>query len=219
MQERTFERVGGRKSISTQIRILAATNQDLDQLIAQGRFRSDLYYRLKEITIRVPSLRDRSEDIPELAHHFLFQFAHETGRDVYGFAPDVLDLLQCHSWPGNVRELRSAIKEAAIRTPGQIITAEFLPANLVPGISASSARVAGAARPSDLDAQITSLLNAGTNDLHDHLIQFVERKLITRILQHTHGHLGQACDRLGIDRKTLRNKLQELNIQIEKLSE
>ena len=129
LQDQTFERVGGRTPISTHVRILAATNHNLNQLIADGRFRSDLYYRLKEVTIRLPPLRDRTEDIPELAHHFLFEFAQAIRRDVCGFAPEVLEIFRSYPWPGNVRELRGAIKEAALRTTGRTILPEFLPPN------------------------------------------------------------------------------------------
>jgi len=137
LQDQTFERVGGLKSISTRVRVLAATNHNLEKLMAEGRFRSDLYFRLKEITIRVPPLRDRSEDIPELAHHLLFKFARETGREVRGFAPEVLEIFNRHGWPGNVRELQGAIKDAAIKATGQIILPEFLSPDLTAAKSPS----------------------------------------------------------------------------------
>ncbi|MFO0844353.1 MAG: sigma 54-interacting transcriptional regulator [Gemmataceae bacterium] len=135
-------RVGGRSPIRTRVRVLAAMNQDLEQLIAEGRFRGDLFYRLKEVTLRVPPLWDRAEDIPELAHHFLLGFAREAGRDVSGFAPEVPEAFRRYPWPGNGRELRGAIKEAALRTTGRTILPEFLPPGLVGAVSegAPSAR-------------------------------------------------------------------------------
>jgi two-component system nitrogen regulation response regulator GlnG len=214
LQDQTFERVGGGKSISTRVRVLAATNHDLEQLIAAGRFRGDLYYRLKEITLRVPPLRDRTEDIAELAHHFLFQFARESGRDVWEFSSETLQILRQHSWPGNVRELRGTIKEAALRTHGRKILAEFLPPGLAEG--ANTARSAQAEQPlANLIESIDELLDAGDRDIYHRVVGAVERELILRTLRFTRGHLGQACERLGIDRKTLRNKLRELDIASE----
>jgi two-component system nitrogen regulation response regulator GlnG len=220
LQDQTFERVGGGKSITTRVRVLAATNHNLEQLIAEGRFRSDLYYRLKEITIQVPPLRHRAEDISELAHHFLFQFAREAGRDVTGFAPEVLEIFRRYPWPGNVRELRGAIKEAALRTTGRTILAEFLPSGLIdvgkdtrltPAPTASEGQAA-----SEIAWRIEAMLSAGENEMYEQVLGAVERELITRVLRHTRGHLGNACERLGIDRKTLRNKLRELDITPDK---
>jgi two-component system, NtrC family, nitrogen regulation response regulator GlnG len=223
LEDQTFERVGGGKSITTQARVIAATNQDLEKLISEGHFRRDLYYRLKELTIRVPPLRDRAEDIAELAHHFLFQFSRDTGREVSGFAPEALELFRRHPWPGNVRELRGVIKEAALRTTGRIVLTDFLPpgfggANGPTGAVSSSSAISGTSAPSheraefDLVKVIETMLNSGENKLHDRLVKSVERELIVRALRHTGGHFGNACERLGIDRKTLRNKMRELGI-------
>jgi two-component system nitrogen regulation response regulator GlnG len=211
LQDRTFERLGGRESITSDCRILAATNHDLDQLIAEGRFRSDLYYRLKEVSIRVPALCKRTEDIPDLSYHFLNQFARDTERDVVAIAPEVLELFQRYPWPGNVRELRSALKEAAIRATGRTIRVEGLPSSMLtfhgilPGSSADVALL-------EIGKMIQRMLDAGEENLYDKLSAMVERELITRVLRYTQGHLGHTCKRLGIDRKTLRNKLQGLNI-------
>lgn len=220
LQDQTFERVGGRQPISTRVRVIAATNHDLEQLIARGQFRSDLYYRLKEITLRIPPLRDRAEDIPELAHHFLFRFAHETGRDVGGFAPEVLEVFRRYPWPGNVRELRGAVREAALRATGLTILPEFLPPDLLGSRAEPAAAPPGppAERTAGLDVagNIETMLAADESGMYAKVIGAVERELITRVLRHTHGHLGRACERLGIDRKTLRNKLRELQITPER---
>jgi two-component system, NtrC family, nitrogen regulation response regulator GlnG len=220
LQDQTFERVGGGKSISTRVRVLAATNFNLEQLIADGRFRRDLYYRLKEITIRIPPLRDRTEDVEELAHHFLTQFAREAGRDVSGFTPEVLEIFRRHPWPGNVRELRGAIKEATLKTTGRTILAEFLPPGLVAPAGDSNGSSVPNAGPSgsglDVVGTIEAMLTAGDKQMYGKVVSAVERELITRVLRHAHGHLGNACERLGIDRKTLRNKLRELGIAPDK---
>src|SRR5581483_8997485 len=102
LQEQRFERLGGSETVRTDVRVLAATNQDLPKAVADGRFRKDLYYRLNVVSIRVPPLRDRREDIPELANYFLFRFDRELGLDLRGFAPEALDVLHAYDWPGNV---------------------------------------------------------------------------------------------------------------------
>jgi two-component system nitrogen regulation response regulator GlnG len=130
LQEQQFERVGGNETLQTHVRILAATNQDLEKLIAEGRFRKDLYYRLKVVTIQVPPLRERLDDVAELAHYFLFRFNRELRMDMRGFAPETLELLQAYSWPGNVRELQSLIKQAMVHASGHILLPEFLPDEL-----------------------------------------------------------------------------------------
>ena len=131
IQEGRFERIGGNQTISVNVRILAATNQNLDTLIAQGKFRKDLYYRLSAITIPLPPLRERPEDIPELAHYFLFRYNRQLGTSVQSIAPEVLELLQSYHWPGNVRELQNVIRQTLIGSAGSTIVAEFLPAELL----------------------------------------------------------------------------------------
>jgi len=212
IQEQRFERVGGSQTIETRVRILAATNQDLEQLIAAGRFRRDLFYRLQEVAIRVPPLRDRKDDIPELAQHFLQQFVRESGRDVRSFDAAALQRLREHDWPGNVRELRSAVREAMLRASGQIVLPEFLAL----ADSPSSKSSAEASALWDLASVIEELLRAGETDVYDKVMSRVERELISRVLRHEHGHQGQASERLGIDRKTLRARLRELGITLEK---
>jgi two-component system, NtrC family, nitrogen regulation response regulator GlnG len=209
LQNQTFERIGGRKPVTTHVRVLAATNHDLDQLIADGRFRADLYYRLKEVTLWIPPLRDRTEDIDELARHFLIQFARKAGRDIGEFAPEVMAALRDHAWPGNVRELRAVVNDMAVRTSGRVVGPDALPSQIRP---ASQSPEAADSRPPELNviANIEALLAANETDMYDRVVGAVERELITRVLRHTHGHLGKACEHLGIDRKTLRSKLRDL---------
>ena len=212
LQEQRFERVGRNHSIATRVRVLAATNQDLERLIAAGRFRADLYYRLKVVTIHVPPLRERKEDIPELAHHFLFRYAREAGRDVRGFAPDALDLLQRHDWPGNVRQLQNCVQAAVFQTAGHTLLAADLP-----GLTPAEAAPAPSGGAFDLIATIEAMLRDGSNNVHGRVVALVERELITRALRHTHGHQAQASDVLGINRTTLRHKLRELGITLDKV--
>ncbi len=169
LQDQQFERVGGAQPVRTSVRILAATNQDLERSVAEGRFRKDLYYRLRVVSIPVPPLRDRPEDVAELAHHFLFRFNRELNRDLRGFDPRTLMLLQQYPWPGNVRELQSSIKEAMLRSTGHLLMPEFLPPALhgVPPASGT------ASEPSDIAQLLEELLNRGEHDLHARVIHHV----------------------------------------------
>jgi two-component system nitrogen regulation response regulator GlnG len=215
LQEQQFERVGGSQPLRTDVRVLAATNHDLERLADEGRFRRDLYYRLKVATICVPPLRDRLEDVAELAHYFLFLFNRELGRDYRGLSPDALELLQRYHWPGNVRELQSTIKEAMLHATGHLLTAEFLPA----GVRACRPQLAskGAAGGLDLVALIEEAIERGGPDVYDQVVRAVERELLTRALRHTHGHQARASQLLGLNRSTLRAKLRELGIALDKV--
>jgi two-component system nitrogen regulation response regulator GlnG len=216
LQEQQFERVGGSRTLRTNVRILAATNQDLEALIAEGRFRPDLYYRLRVVSIHVPPLRERQEDVAELSHHFLRLYNKELGLSFRSFAPEALALFRAYRWPGNVRELQGVIKEAMLRASGQVLLPEFLPSYLLhPEGRAPRPRRAGAAL--DLEALIEQGLREGHGDLYDQVTQAVERYLITRILRETRGHQAQASEILGITRTTLRNKLRELGIAVDKV--
>ena len=219
LQEQRFERVGGTETVQTQVRVLAATNQDLERLIAEGRFRSDLYYRLKVVTIAVPPLRERDGDVAELAHHFLFLFNRELGMNVQGFDPEALAFLQQYRWPGNVRELQSVIKEAMLRNTGPIFLPEFLPASLRDGSKASEELPSPEWNGLDLTNVIEGLMKRGENDLYAKAMRAVEQVLFARVLQETRGHLGQASQRLGLNRSTLRYKLRDLGLNADRLTE
>jgi two-component system nitrogen regulation response regulator GlnG len=215
LQDQQFERVGGRETIRTQVRLLAATNQDLPRLVAEGRFRKDLYYRLNAVTIQVPPLRDRRADIAELAHYFLFRFDRELGLDFRGIAPEVLDRFLAYDWPGNVRELQGAVKQAMLNGSGHLILPEFLPENLRRPVPVSAAEPPGDAP--DLPALIDRLVQQGEGDLHQKVLDVIERLLFTRVLQHTHGNQGQASEMLGLNRSTLRHRLRTLGLAVEKV--
>ncbi|MDY3561437.1 sigma-54 dependent transcriptional regulator [Gemmata sp. JC673] len=218
LQDQTFERVGGSQAIATRVRVLAATNQHPEKLIAEGKFRHDLYYRLKVVTIHVPALRDRREDIPELAHHFLFRYTREANRDVRGFVPEALDLLQRADWPGNVRQLQNCVRAAVYQTVGHVLAPADLPGLVARGAApAASAEPAAGTAPFDLTGAIEAMLRDGAGDVHARVTALVERELLTRALRRTHGHQAQASDLLGINRTTLRTKLRELGITLDKV--
>lgn len=213
LQERRFERVGGNETVEARARVLAATNQDLTKLVAEGRFRKDLYYRLNTVTIRVPPLRDRLDDVAELANYFLFRFNHELGLDFRGFAPEVLDMLHTHSWPGNVRELQGVIKQAMLSGSGHLILSEFLPEYPLPEPT-SSIPADGKGYHCDLTSLIEAVMARASGRLHEEVFAFVERDLFTWVLRRTNGHQAQAAEILGINRATLRHKLRTLGLSV-----
>jgi two-component system nitrogen regulation response regulator GlnG len=221
LQEQRFERVGGSETVQTQVRVLAATNQDLEQRIAEGKFRPDLFYRLRGVTIRVPPLRERAGDVAELAHHFLFTFSRELGLSYHGFDPETLACLEAYSWPGNVRELQGVLKEAMLRGTGPLLLPHVLPPPLCASSSSPGAHAPGspAPEPAGLDVLrlIDGLLKQGENDIYDKVLQVVERALFTSVLHETKGHLGQASERLGLNRSTLRYKLRDLGLSVERV--
>jgi two-component system nitrogen regulation response regulator GlnG len=217
LQEQRFERLGGAEVVETQVRVLAATNQNLEKLVDEGRFRADLYYRLKVVTIQAPPLRNRLDDVAELAHYFLYRFNRELNMNLSAFAPEALELLQSYAWPGNVRELQSAIKQAMINSSGHIILPEFLPDELHQ--RSSSAPISNSAVDAnvDLSGMIDRLLKTNQNDVYRKVIEATERELFARVLQETRGHQTQASEILGLNRSTLRHKLRLLGISLDKL--
>jgi two-component system nitrogen regulation response regulator GlnG len=200
------------------VRIIAATNQELDKRIADGGFRADLFYRLRGVTIAVPPLRDRPDDIAELAHHFLYVFNQELGLNVQGFDPETLACLRDYRWPGNVRELQGILKEAMLRTTGALLLPEFLPATLR-GRPQGGSLGTGTAETERVEVKdlIDDLIGRGETNLHAQVISIVERALFKRVLQETGGHLGHACEKLGLNRSTLRYKLRDLGLSIDRV--
>jgi two-component system nitrogen regulation response regulator GlnG len=224
LQEQRFERLGSNESVETRVRVLAATNQDLQKLVQEGRFRKDLYYRLNVVAIRVPPLCDRPDDVAELAHYFLFRFDRELGLDFRAFAPEALELLEHYSWPGNVRELQSAVKQAMLQASGHIVHPEFLPEAIHAATgnkqqatdSPDSALPAAGCQEPALEGLIDGLLQQGETNLHDKVMAAVERVLFTRVLSYTQGHQAQASELLGLNRTTLRYKLRALGLAVDK---
>jgi DNA-binding NtrC family response regulator len=215
LQEQNFERLGGAESIQTHVRILAATNQDLPTLVKEGRFRKDLYYRLNAVTIQVPPLRERRDDVPELANYFLFRFNRELGLNLSACTPETLDIFQTYLWPGNVRELQGAIKQAMLNASGHLILPEFLPMNLVVPPKAEPASRDN--EPLDVVGLIDTLLKSPeARQLHDQVIAAVERVLFARVLEITHGNQLKASELLGLNRSTLRHRLRALGLTADK---
>ncbi len=193
LQEGRFERVGGNNTIETDVRIIAATNRNLEQMVAAGHFRADLYYRLNVFCINLPPLRERMSDIPLLVGYFLGTFCRELGKAPCKVSPEAMDLLMCYSWPGNVRELQSVLKRAVLQSSGPVIAPEYLP---VEPNQTSHAM--------ELEAFINERLRAGSTALYAEAVAFTERILLTNVLRHTGGNQSQAAKILSITRGTLR---------------
>ena len=198
LQEREFERVGGEQTIRVDVRIIAATNKDLRQLVEAGRFREDLFYRLFVFHIHLPPLRERREDILPLADHFVRQFAAETGKTIGGLTPEAQEALAAHHWPGNIRELRNAIERAVVLCTSRLIDARDLPGDVV--------RPAGE-KPPVADA---GRWNGGT--LTQVLEQY-ERQLIVQALARAGGVQARAARELGLSRSNFQYRLTRLGLR------
>ncbi len=185
LEERRFRRLGGRAEVEVDVRVICATNRDLREEVRRGRFREDLFFRLNVFSVHLPALRERREDVPVLAQHFVEKFNGETGKRVRGFTPAALAALQAHAWPGNVRELRNAVERAMILVEGETIGAEQLPPDLAgAGEEAATLRVPLGAT-----------------------LEQVEREVILATLQRSRGNKARTAEALGISEKTLYNKL------------
>src|SRR6266852_5365023 len=212
LQEKTLERLGGNETIHADVRLLAASNQHLAELVKQGRFREDLYYRLSGFTISLPPLRERGDDLGLLVLHYLRRFAREMDRPIEGISPPALDVLKSYSWPGNVRELQNILKQALLQATGTVLLPDFLP-RVVYELDAQTS-VANRDQPNSLHDLIDQKLRQPAENLHEDCLRWMERILLTKVLQHTGGNQVQASHILGITRGSLRNKLRELGITI-----
>jgi two-component system nitrogen regulation response regulator GlnG len=211
LQEQRFERLGGNEPIQTDVRLLAATNRDLEAMVARGRFRQDLFYRLGVFNIHLPPLRERGDDLVLLTQHYIRRFSRELGKEVQSVAPEAMDLLRHYAWPGNVRELQSVLKQALLQATGSILVPDFLPIAL---LKRGQNGLTGSDESTPLLHFIEEQLAAGAEDLYEQSLRRMERILLSRVLQHTSGNQVQAAKILGITRGSLRNKIRELGITI-----
>lgn len=215
LQEREFERVGDNRTIRVDTRVVAATNQHLEDEIDAGRFREDLYYRLNVVPIYLPPLRDRKGDIPLLVEHFIRKYAVENRKNVLRCEPEVLGCLQSYSWPGNVRELENYIERAVVLSMSDVVNLDLMP----PQVRGENAPRIIRTRSVDLETAIDELvrlsLQSTSNDetnLYEKVVGAVERELIQQVLSATDQVQIKAAARLGINRNTLHKKLKELRI-------
>ena len=198
MQDQEVRRVGGTSSIKVDVRIIAATNRDLEQLVKEGKFRDDLYYRLNVVRITLPSLKERQDDIPMLAHHFLQKWSAGATRAVRGFHPDTIEHLKQYRWPGNVRELENAIERAISLSHGPLLTPEDMPA---------------AIRQAERHPELKANSMESGDDVYLTLEE-VEKRHLVRVLKETKGNKVKAAKILGIDRRTLYRMAERFGLDL-----
>lgn len=239
LQEQRFERVGGNESIQTDVRVVTATNRPLEEMVKAGTFREDLFYRLNGVTIFLPPLKEREQDLPQLIQYFLTHATRDLNKpDVKGLSPDALQMLLKHRWPGNVRELRAVIRQAVLNTTGTVIVEEFLPeavrecetiaaepaavatgpafAAPSPQVYESVSEIHSGLPSSNIAEFVQSRLAAGTRDLYAESLMMMERYLMTRVLQETKGNQSKAAAILGITRGKIRDRINAFGISVDK---
>lgn len=220
LQQGEYTTVGGRTPIKTDVRIIAASNKDLRILINQGLFREDLFFRLNVVPIRLPPLRERSEDIPDLVRHF-FALVEREGLPTKRIEPDALDLLKRYRWPGNVRELENLIRRLAALYPQETIAANIIEMELdqpaiavAVGDDAGEETLQGAVERHLVDYFRNYGEGLPPPGLYHRILREVENPLISAALASTRGNQIKAAELLGVNRNTLRKKIRELDIQI-----
>ena len=191
LEERAFERVGGAKTLQVDVRLVAATNKDLKKLVSEGKFRDDLFYRLSVVTIDLPPLRERRDDIPLLVKAFLDEFGRENSKQVRELTPEALNVLLAYDWPGNVRELRNAIEQMVVLARAERLTVRDMPA-----------AIRGSA-----DLTKINVVRAGMT------VEEAERQLIVQALTETNSNRTKAAQKIGISRRTLHRKLKEFGLE------
>lgn len=230
LQEQKFERVGGNETIETNVRIIAATNRNLEQMSEDGEYRADLMYRLNGVTINLPPVRERGDDIKLLIEHFLNLHTRELGKShIEGISPEALKTLLDYGWPGNVRELQSVVRTALLNTTGPVVIPAFLPPAVRGGMGTSEAPegtvqvsdddedAADSGLPhSDLGPFVERRLRSGSSDLYAEALEAMERYLITRVLQETDGNQTRAAEILGITRGKIRDRVASFGISLDK---
>ena len=205
LDDRKFERVGGNKTIDVQCRVIAASNIDFTEALESGRFREDLYYRLNVVSIDLPPLRDRVQDIPLLARHFLTEKSQLHNKPVMEISAQVLDDLSQYGWPGNVRELENIIEQAVILAKGKVIDRFPLPTQKIP----TAGSIMKAIDPKDF-AQMT------LKEYIADILQESETRYFSALLNRHKGHISRTAETAGIDRKTFYRKIKQCGIDPKK---
>ena len=218
LQEQRFERVGGNETIQTDVRLIAATNRDLEEMVTDGRFRADLFYRLNGVTITLPPLRERKDDLPLLLRHYLSRAALDLDKPgIEGISPEALELLMQYDWPGNVRELQSVVRQFVLMAAGPVIVPEFLPVELRGASRQPPPEPGDDGLPaSDLRPFVDDRLQTATTDLYAETLAMMERFLLTRVLRETEGNQSRAAEILGITRGKVRDRIAAFHIALDK---
>ncbi|RPJ06008.1 MAG: sigma-54-dependent Fis family transcriptional regulator [Deltaproteobacteria bacterium] len=215
LQERTFERLGGAETIKVDVRFIVATNKDLEEAIAGGEFREDLYYRLNVVSITIPPLRERKEDIPDLVSYFLKRFNREFKKRIAGITPGAMERISSHGWPGNVRQLENVLKRTMVLCQGEWIVEDQLLLEKG-GERAGLEEDLGKKNVEDLLGLLFEELSSASVLSQDmDMISVIEKGLILRALQKTRGNQIQAALLLGMNRSTLRGKMERYHIKKE----
>ncbi len=215
LQEKEFYRIGGKEPIRVDVRIIAATNQNLEKCVEEGRFREDLYYRLNVVGINIPPLRERKEDIEPLSEYFLERFVEEMGVERRMLSREALAALRSHNWPGNVRELENVLRRAVLLSSGVVITPEDL--------ALKGKREKKESLEAIIERRLAPFIDKtgtrGKQHLYADILPLLERPLIRLVLKKTRFNQLRAAELLGINRNTLRKKIKELNITRKDLSD
>jgi len=193
LQEKEFRRLGGNQTLYADVRVISATNRDLEHLVKEGKFREDLYYRLNVVTMRIPPLRERKEDIPPLIDHFVMKYARENGKNISGLTAEARDLLLRYDYPGNVRELENIIERAVVIARDEVITADDLPFE-------------EALWSADRDSHKAEGFLRST-------VEELERRMIIEAMEKVSYHQTKAADLLGISERMLRYKLKKYGLK------
>lgn len=216
LQEQEIERLGGTRTLKTNVRVLAATNQDLAEMSKLGLFRQDLYYRFKRLAVHLPPLRERIEDISLLVDHFLNLISAELGKTITGVSDDCLELLKGYNWPGNVRELENALRSAAVLSRSDVILPEHLPPDIVnyERKSESNQALLEQSLESLLQATIKEALSQEREMLYDEVINAVDSTLIRLIIEKFGQNQTETAKLLGISRTTLAQRIKKLGLDL-----
>lgn len=215
LQDGQFQRVGGNETFSVDVRVIAATNQNLETMIDEGRFRRDLYYRLRGVTLHLPALRERLDDIPELAHYFLFRFNRQLGTAVQSISQDALERLQSYRWPGNIRELQSVIREALIVSTGPTLLPEFLSIELqndsIPEVDATGTIVSVSHDAwRGLGDFVEQIMTEPKSEVYRRALLRFDRLVVSQAMKRSEGLQSRAAELLGLSRPTLRAKIRAM---------
>jgi two-component system nitrogen regulation response regulator GlnG len=216
LQEKEITRTGGNTAIAVDVRIVAATNQNLEEKVREKQFREDLYYRLNVVPINIPALRERRNDIPLLVEYFVHRVQKELNVSIQGCTREALDLLQSHDWPGNVRELENAMRRAALLSSDHLLEPEDFPALSPQTVARESDESLEALIGNKLRATFAQMDIQELNNLYEMVLFQMERPLIRIILEKTRYNQVRAAEILGINRNTLRKKIQTLGIDVKR---
>ncbi|MCC9606257.1 sigma-54 dependent transcriptional regulator [Blastopirellula sp. JC732] len=217
LQDQRFERLGGTETITTDVRIISATNRDLEEMIADGDFRLDLFHRLKSFEIAIPPLRDRDGDLEQLVQYFLKQFNRQLGKEITGLSAESLARLKAYDWPGNIRELQGVLRKSMLMATSTVLAPEWLPPELFGGPTPSRSSESHGSNEDAFDIFLAQLESRGSEDMYAESLEWMEQRLLSFVLDKTGGNQSKAAALLGITRGSLRHKMRALGITVEQV--